>query len=105
MNCVVAMCRRGVLNSKSKHFMLFLPFGCLPKISANFGSRIAQNITMNICGPSNCEFHISKLIYIIKQTNKRGGPSLWRLPGTEITSYAAVAVQFVGNSEVRYGIV
>ena len=45
----------------------------------------AQNITMNVFVPCNCEFQISKLFYALKQTNKRSQQSLWGFPGPEIT--------------------
>ena len=42
MSFVLAMCRRGVLNSKSKR--LFVPFGCSPK---NLGSENLRNSAKN----------------------------------------------------------
>ena len=54
-------------------------------MGASVSSREAQNITMNVCVPSDYEFQILKAVYLFKLTNKRGRQNLWGFPELEIT--------------------
>ena len=61
----------------------------------------AQNITMNVFVPRNCEFQISKLFYALKQTNEKGRQSFRGFPEPEITWKLCVRLFYV--SPVKYG--
>ena len=51
--------------------LCLLAKACLKlKISSSFAFGGAQKITINIFGPTNREFQISKLFYLFKQINK-----------------------------------